>query len=213
MYVKICNAHNVLLVQYCIPEIGNCVSQSTQRHHPTMPHLQQFIVPSGGMLGGQVWGYGDPALEMSDRWEMIQGDFALSSEGEAVFLYCINGAGEQRPLLAFSYGAILAADGKDEYNEKETSFPDQLGEAGLQNIIPHRNNILYNNSAAAISQDVSTSDALRRAVRDPANWVGNDGSRYAVPESPTVQSSSCAGSIRLGVATGIIMTGLFKIFL
>lgn len=160
----------------------------------------QFTVPVGGMPGGQAWGYGDPGLALHDRWELVQGDFSLGSEGEGVFLYCVDGSGLQRPLLAFSYGAILAANGKDEYNERETSFPEQLGEIGLQNIVPHRNNILFNSSAPAADADLSTIEALKQAVRDPVNWIGSDSSRYSLPGSPTVQNSG-AGIRGYGATT------------
>jgi hypothetical protein len=165
------------------------------------------------MPGGQAWGYGDPGLALYDQWDYIQGNFSLGSKGEGVFLYCIDGAGQQRPLLAFSYGAILAADGQEEYNEQETSFPEQLGEIGLQHIIPHKNNILFNSSAPNADADETTIEALKVAVRDPANWVGSDSSRYALAGSPQNSGTGIGGYRTVVLCISIVTSCLITMFI
>lgn len=142
----------------------------------------QFTVPEGGLTGGTAWGYNDPALSLSgdEYWTEIQGDFSLNNDdGEAVFLYCLNGEGEQKPLLTFSYGATLAAAGQEVYAENESNFPESLGEIGLQNIVPHYKNFIFN----ATSDSQVANDELKVAVRDPANWIGSNISRFGVEGS------------------------------
>jgi hypothetical protein len=141
--------------------------------------------------GGTAWGYGDSALPMSstDDWMLVQGDFSLNADdGEAIFLYCINADGDQKPLLAFSYGAILKPDGLEMYEENESSLPESLGEIGVQNILPHNRNNIFNSTGEGIADN-----ALKIAVRDPINWIGSNTSRFGVEGSSSATSVFAVG--------------------
>mmetsp|Transcript_27671 Transcript_27671/g.66556 ORF Transcript_27671/g.66556 Transcript_27671/m.66556 type:complete len:571 (+) Transcript_27671:82-1794(+) len=163
-----------------------------------------FTVPESGLPGGTAWGYNDPALLFSSDqyWTLTQGDFSLNDEdGEAIFLYCINAEGEQKPLLSFSYGATLdATEGLDVYEENETSFPTSLGEIGLQDIIPLSKNNLFNSTGAGGIAD----NALKIAVRDPINWAGSNTSRFGVEGSGNSAAPCFFSFEKIGLAAATI---------
>jgi hypothetical protein len=135
---------------------------------------------------------------------MVQGNFSLTTDGEAIFLYCLNGGGTPKPLLAFSYGAILEADGQPSYNETSSSYPEALGETGLQNIVPPFPNVLFNRTA--VQPGISIAD-LKAAMRDPANFIGNNESRFDV-EGSSESSAPVGRSISFLLAVLMMMVGL-----
>ncbi|KAL3911914.1 MAG: hypothetical protein SGARI_001412 [Bacillariaceae sp.] len=162
-----------------------------------------LTIPDGGIPAGTPFGYQEAGLSYSEEWESVSGDFSLTTDGEAVFLYCIQGDGEPKPLLAFSYGAkYVAADSVDAdfvYNETSTSFPWSLGELGLQNIQPHAQSLLFNSSALPPS---ASQESLKIAARDPSYWVLSSTTRFSMQDN----GSAAARVVRNGMLVSTIVT-------
>jgi hypothetical protein len=124
----------------------------------------------------------------------------LTTQGEAVFLYCIKADMAQKPLLAFSYGATSIPDDEDTentYNETSTRFPWSQGEVGFQNMQPHSGNMLFNSTAVPPGVP---SEELQRAARDSSYWVADNSSRF------TLGGVGGSGGVRIGDKVGLWMT-------
>jgi hypothetical protein len=67
--------------------------------------VMQLTTPPEGIPAGTPIGLGPSDLVYSygTNWTSAQGIFALSTEGEQVFLYCLNGQQQPRPIAAISY--------------------------------------------------------------------------------------------------------------
>jgi len=165
---------------------------------PNVDGTLKLTIPEGGIQAGTPIGYGGTELEFANDWETVQGNFSLSSGGDGIFLYCINGKGEQKPLLAFSHKAVLQPDGLEYYNESSSSYPyDDLGELGLQNIVLNSANVLFNRTS--VPDTVSSAD-LKIALRDPAYWIGSNDSRF------DVESLSSAFTVHAFSSWTVILT-------
>jgi hypothetical protein len=67
--------------------------------------VMSLTTPSEGIPAGTTIGLGpsDTAYQYGKDWVSAQGVFALSTEGEQVFLYCLNQQQKPRPIAAISY--------------------------------------------------------------------------------------------------------------
>jgi hypothetical protein len=99
----------------------------------------------------------------------------LSTNGEPVFLYCIEASGNQKPLLAFNYGGSFIANGLDAYGLEESGLPDTLNEFGVVQL-PKFRNYLY------VGESSLPDDQLKAQVMMPENWNGTDTKRYALSD-------------------------------
>jgi hypothetical protein len=130
----------------------------------------------------EVFGFGADDLNFVDQFQVTSGTPNLHKDGEPVFIYCIDAAGDQRPLLAFNYGGEFKPAGQDSYGETESALPENLGEEGLINL-PHFDNYLY------VGPSDLDEEELKAAIRDPKNWDGSNSNRFGV----TDRSASAAG--------------------
>jgi hypothetical protein len=71
----------------------------------TAEGVMQLTTPPGGIPAGTPVGLGpaDATYYYGKNWTSARGVFALSTEGEQVFLYCLNGQQQPRPIAAISY--------------------------------------------------------------------------------------------------------------
>jgi hypothetical protein len=71
----------------------------------TTEGVVMLTTPPEGIPAGIVIGVGPAAdvYQYGRDWQSVQGVFALSTEGEQVFLYCLNSQDMPRPLAAISY--------------------------------------------------------------------------------------------------------------
>jgi len=141
-----------------------------------------FVTPEGGLDGGAVFGYGADDMPFQEIWEPVQGTFSLSEAGEIIFLYCINAAGDQRPLLAFNYGGAWVPEGLDTYEENESALPTNLGLTSLVNL-EHFNNYFY------VGESDLPEEELKLAVSQQANWEGSDTRRYGITDAQASSSN------------------------
>jgi hypothetical protein len=127
------------------------------------------------LLGGTVFGYGADDMPLQDVWEPVQGKFSLTPDGEIIFVYCINAAGDQRPLLAFNYGGDWVEPGLDAYREGESALPTELGLTGVINL-DHFNNYFF------VGESDVPDDELKLSVSQQANWEGSDSIRFGISD-------------------------------
>lgn len=159
----------------------------------------KFTAPANGLRGGTLFGYGDEDFPLVNLFETVEGNFTPSVEGEPLFIYCLAGGGDQRPLTVFNYGGILAEPGLENYAENETALPENFPEQGVINL-PHFNNLIYTGQGV---EELSTED-LRIAVRNPSNWEGSDDRRYTVDDR--------SGVAKLSSSTILVMVAVSSIF-
>jgi hypothetical protein len=160
-----------------------------------------MTIGESGIQGGTSFGYGDPNLNYHSSWEIVQGNFSLTTEdGEAFFLYCMNSYGMPKPLVGFSNKAVMAEDGSGELNETATIIPESLLGLGFQEIVPHSNNLLFNRTSVS-DGDFVASDEWKEALRDPAYWDGDNETRFSVESSP----APTAAMNLVAVASGSIL--------
>jgi hypothetical protein len=71
----------------------------------TTEGVLQLTTPPQGIPAGVTVGVGPASdvYQFGDQWNTVQGAFALSQEGDQVFLYCISSDSKPRPIAAISY--------------------------------------------------------------------------------------------------------------
>lgn len=67
--------------------------------------VMKLTTPPEGIPAATTVGLGpsDTAYQYGKDWQSVQGVFSLSTEGEQVFLYCLNSSSQPRPIAAISY--------------------------------------------------------------------------------------------------------------
>lgn len=129
---------------------------------------------------------------------MEQGTLSLSTDGEPVFIFCLEASGDQRPLLAFNYGGVFVDNGLDSYGPEESGLPDTLGDYGVVQL-PHYKNYLY------VGESNLPDEELKMEVVKSENWEGSN-DRYAL--DPGASSAQSTG-IMMAVAVTTAILGMF----
>lgn len=152
------------------------------------------MTPAGFERGGKLFGIGlgdDTTQSYESQFEDVEGTLSPSTDGEPIFIYCLSASGAQRPLTVFNNGGTLADPGLEVYAEGESALPDDFPETGIINL-PHFNNLLYSGERPDAG---ASTEELKVAVRDPANWEGSNDSRYGLEASAARASFIWATSI------------------
>jgi hypothetical protein len=131
---------------------------------------------SDGLAGGTVFGYGE-GVPFGNDWQVEDGSFSLSTDGEKLFLYCEKASGEPRHLMALSYNGPYQPSGRLFYGFGESSLPEELEDIGAI-VLPHFNNYVYEGPTQA------NNDILKAAVVNPDNWTGKDDGRFRIEDVP-----------------------------
>ena len=132
-----------------------------------------MTVPEGGLKGGGFFGYG-PGMYLGDNWTLIEGPFALSVEGEQVFLYCMSSTGDARPLNALSYNGPFQPPGLPVYGFNESALPTNLEPIGAV-ILPRMSNYIFKSPNHAVSNA-----QFQTMIQDPTQWTGSNTNRYTL---------------------------------
>jgi hypothetical protein len=123
-----------------------------------------------------VFGYGE-GVPFGTDWEVEDGSFSLSTDGEKLFLYCEEASGDPRPLMALSYNdSPYQPPGRLLYGFGESALPEELGDMGTI-VLPHFNNYVYEGPNQA---DVAV---LRAAVVNPGVWTGKNDGRFSLGDA------------------------------
>jgi hypothetical protein len=167
----------------------------------------QFTVPNDetvaydGLAGGTVFGYGE-GVPMGDTWEVEDGIFALSTDGEKLFLYCEEASSEPRLLMTLSYtGSPYQDAGLVSYAFGESSLPEELRESGAI-VLPHFNNYVYEGPTRA------DNEILRTAVVNPDSWTGKNNGRFRIDNV----TDGAVGVLRQGVVMTLLVGLVTTVF-
>jgi len=153
----------------------------------------QFAVPEGGLSLGQSFGFG-PDSPYEDNWEPVgDGNFELSTEGDQIFIYCLDADNVPNFLWGFSYGGPWKDAGLDpsEYGETSSALPATLEFLG-NTALPHRDNCVFQNQVSG------RKTRLQSEFMDPTLFQCDDDSRIEIDKGQLREPSA---SIRAALST------------
>jgi hypothetical protein len=129
-----------------------------------------------GQPGGTVFGYGE-GVPFGQDWEVEDGTFSLSTDGEKLFLYCEAASGEPRHLMTLSYnGRPYQPPGRLFYGMGDSALPEELRDIGAI-VLPHFSNYVYEGPTQA------NDDVLKAAVVNPDSWTGKTDGRFSIEDA------------------------------
>ena len=106
-------------------------------------HDNQFAIPEEGLLAGQLFGFGSDS-PFSGRWGRGQGQtFELPSDGDQIFVYCLDENNMPNFLWGYSYNTGPWLDS----GLPESTYGDKLGSA-LPSALQSRGSISQSKSQA-----------------------------------------------------------------
>ena len=129
--------------------------------------LPQFSIPEEGVPAGESFGIGENS-SLSENWELF-GDFELDTDGDQVFVYCLNADNEPNFLWGLSYNGawvVNASVTNDDsvYGTKSSALPESLQTLG-NTVLNHSDNCIYRGALAGRKGD------LQAQFMDPTNFV------------------------------------------
>jgi hypothetical protein len=133
-------------------------------------------MPSEGVDGGTPFGVGDDVLQFANDWKTESGTFSLSTEGQPIFLYCLDNFEQPKPILAFMYGDARFTPAQDSYQLGESTRPQSLGLLGVIKVAPGFANAVFD-----AETDGYADNTLKSIIRNPANWKASDTDRFGPP--------------------------------
>ena len=141
-----------------------------------------------------MFGYGE-GVPFANDWQVQDGSFSLSTDGEKLFLYCEAANGEPRHLMALSYnGSPYQDPGRPFYGFGESALPEELRDIGAI-LLPHFNNYVYEGPTQA-------NDAvLKAAVVNPDSWTGRNDGRFSIDETGDAAVPRQGMTLWVGLAT------------
>mmetsp|Transcript_38460 Transcript_38460/g.115321 ORF Transcript_38460/g.115321 Transcript_38460/m.115321 type:complete len:747 (-) Transcript_38460:197-2437(-) len=144
--------------------------------------VKKFIVPTGGLAAGSVFGYNDASLPHYSLWTHVSGSFSLSSSADAVHVYCLgtdpltgqNTVPYHLSALSYSNSGWSSPDSDPSaFTSGQSALPDSLpGNAVVT--LPHRDNYRYNGVRSG------TRSALLGFISAPVEWSGGDNAGFDV---------------------------------
>jgi hypothetical protein len=152
----------------------------------------KFTTPPEGIAAGVAFGMGPDtggAYQYGSDWMIEYGVFALATEGEQVFLYCLSADQTPRPLTAISYNGPFQPPGLPEYAFNESALPDELSIYNASIVLPHEHRWYYNGP-----KFLETSE-LKAAIQDTNNWVGTSGASRSANGITTATTSLLLGGL------------------
>lgn len=141
---------------------------------------KQFSVPEEGILAGQAFGFGSGA-PLSNRWAASQGrPFELTTNGDQVFIYCLDEESFPNFLWGYSYnkGSWLDANlPAAAYGQGGSALPEPLEVRGnIVQQLEQANNCVFKG-------DLTGSKAsLQAQFIDPSNYNCTSDGRVEPPE-------------------------------
>lgn len=112
----------------------------------------QFTIPEEGISAGQAFGLG-PGSPFEESWELV-GDaetqpFSLNTDGDNVFVYCLDADNVPNFLWGYSYSGPWADSGLPDadYGEALSALPESIENLGNL-ALEHNDNCVYNGKLA-----------------------------------------------------------------
>ena len=173
-----------------------------------MFHFLQFVIPEGGFLQGNYFGYG-PGVPFGDTWNLVAGTFTLDSTGQStpagqqLFVYCIDPTTSSvRPLHAFSYNGpfVSLPNGQQQaFGPNDSALPPTLQTLGTV-VLQYHAAYFYNGPRQAPIRD------LQHALQDPTQWIGKDDGRFTIEVSSAYTLNMPAWNQMLYVLGGALLS-------
>lgn len=151
--------------------------------HVTIPLLfGQFAIPEQGIQAGEPFGLG-PGSPYAGNWDGGDG-FELSSEGDQIFVYCLDVNNQPNFLWGFSYNGTWLDGGLNdtEYGEGSSALPDTLDMLG-NTVLPHADNCVFQNEVSGLKS------TLQAEFMNATLFQCDDGNRINVSSSAQPSAS------------------------
>ncbi|KAG7369396.1 hypothetical protein IV203_032139 [Nitzschia inconspicua] len=168
----------------------------------TAEGVMMLTTPPEGIPAGITVGLGpaETVYQYGRSWQSVQGVFALSTEGEQVFLYCLDGSNQPRPIAAISYNGPFLPPNLPDYGFNTSAVPQELVDANATIVLPHEHRWQY------IGPKLLEINELKAAIQDTeTNWEGtsvrNNSGSTTVMSRTTMIVTSFLISVAVAVAT------------
>lgn len=130
--------------------------------------LNQYKIPNNGIASGVQFGmFGDQAR----NWTVVDNStFALSPEGDNMFLYCLDQYSEPHFIYGIIFGSSnwsRASDSNISFDVEQSALPETL--TGVGNLeLPGYGNWRY------VGPSGLTVERMKAAFSNTSNWQGSD---------------------------------------
>lgn len=157
----------------------------------------QFTIPEDGIVAGQAFGFGSDS-PFFENWELEEGsNFELDTEGDQVFIYCLDADNVPNFLWGYSYNGPWADSGLPDadYGTDKSALPTSIENIGNL-ALEHNDNCVYDGVLAGRKTE------LQRQFMDPTLFTCLNDLRIEL--ATNVQPSASAMTTS---TLSLIMTG------
>lgn len=155
---------------------------AVDKHLLTLYFLQ-LIVPDSGIVKGNIFGFGDEtSLPYASSWSEVSGSLALSTQGDALAVYCKPTESAFNFLGALSFSGPWVSTG---FSSTNGALPPGLEEANTA--LSHYDNYQY------VGPTSGGRNGLVSAISNENNWKGSNTAEFVVFD-PTFTVTSGDGS-------------------
>eukprot|EP00526_Cylindrotheca_closterium_P006820 CAMPEP_0113637648 /NCGR_PEP_ID=MMETSP0017_2-20120614/19713_1 /TAXON_ID=2856 /ORGANISM="Cylindrotheca closterium" /LENGTH=752 /DNA_ID=CAMNT_0000548699 /DNA_START=205 /DNA_END=2463 /DNA_ORIENTATION=+ /assembly_acc=CAM_ASM_000147 len=156
----------------------------------------KLIVPDSGITKGSFFGFGDEtSLPYASSWSQVSGSLALSTQGDALAVYCKPTESTFNFLAALSLSGSWVSSG---FSSTNGALPPGLEQANTA--LSHRDNYQY------VGPTSGSRNELISAIGDEANWKGSNSAESVVYD--TTFTVIGGGSSSGGGGSGITPSGV-----
>jgi hypothetical protein len=141
----------------------------------------------------------------ADSWEEIASPFSLSTDGDNLFVYCLDADDVPNFLWGFSYnGPWLDANlGDADYGEGFSALPRSLNFLG-STALTHNDNCAYNGTLTGRKTE------LQQRFMDPEEWFCQDSPRFILrptdPPSASPHVVAMSWTVALTIVAGLVVS-------
>jgi len=157
--------------------------------------ILKLTIPPGGISSGTVFGYGDANLQHGSDWVVDDGNFALSSSGDTILVYCLESGNRNVVHLGgFSFSNNWAQPNLDpsSYGTSTSALPVGLSSVGAVTL-SHKDNFVYTGPQSGTKEEIQV------FISAEGSWTGSNSQRYnPIMTSFTISSPPPVGCNGLG---------------
>ncbi|CAJ1962302.1 unnamed protein product [Cylindrotheca closterium] len=141
----------------------------------------KLIVPDSGIPKGSIFGFGDEStLLYSSSWSAVSGSLALSTQGDALAVYCKPTESTYNFLAALSFSGPWVSSG---FSSSNGALPPGLEQ--INTVLSHLDNYQY------VGPTSGSKSELISGIGDETNWKGSNSGESGVYQNTfTVMAGS-----------------------
>lgn len=139
----------------------------------------------------------------AENFEETAAPFSLSTDGDNIFIYCLDADDVPNFLWGFSYNGPWLDDGlaDDQYGEGFSALPRSLDFLG-STALTHLDNCVYNGTLSGRKTE------LQQLFMDPEEWVCQDSPRFILRQEPPTSDAFSQHAFSMFLTTAVmIVTG------